>query len=124
MKVKASELTSPALDWAVAISSEEEKPQVHAYGACCVVSNGHTQHRYCPASEWSHCGPLIERFNVSISGKEGEFYASCEPHIGSAVKSGRTPQIAICRAVVAEKLGDEIDLPFDMHWLIKQEPKQ
>ncbi|WP_233458134.1 hypothetical protein [Arsenophonus endosymbiont of Apis mellifera] len=44
-----------------------------------------------------------------MSNEDGEWFASMSPHMNECIQAGETPQIAICRAVVINFLGDEVD---------------
>ncbi|MDE9437097.1 DUF2591 domain-containing protein [Xenorhabdus bovienii] len=119
MKIKTSELTGRALDWAVA----------RAIGAV-EITEGTTRRlelpdgysvydRYAstfsPSTTWSQCGSLIERYlielnNQVISENEVEHWATCvDEYI-----YGLTALEAACRIVVHVKLGDEIEIPDEL----------
>lgn len=126
MKVKTSELTGVALDWAVA-QATGANARIHTFegnGAVQIVSDIDEPHllaTYSPTNSWNQCGPFIDRFNVWLSDDDGIFHASCEPHMDGAIKGGPNQKVAICRAVVAAKLGDEVELPSE---LFRQEPEK
>lgn len=86
----------------------------------CVL--GVTMHPYRPSTDWSDCGPLIERFSVWVEcahdqrfpgGRRWSAYTSWERPTGITSTRdevyGPTPQIAICRAVVAGRFGAEFE---------------
>lgn len=112
VKVKTAELTGAALDWAVAKAVDwrliSDVP--HNY------EGGDSTDTYAPAfsTDWRHGGPLIDEHDVWLSDDEGACVASCEPHIGRYVVEGGTNLIAICRAVVATKLGEEVEVPQEL----------
>ncbi|WP_433670426.1 phage protein NinX family protein [Klebsiella michiganensis] len=116
VKVKTAELSGDRLDYFTAIAIGEKNPQICQIGGC-VVSHGHTVHRFFPSSEWQHGGPLIEKYNISISDCDGEWMASIMNDDGdyAALVNGARPLIAACRAVVASKLGDEVDIPDELN---------
>lgn len=68
---------------------------------------------YTPSTNWQQAGELVEKYEISL-GKHGSleiWAADLNPHnIGTLGKNwhGPTPQIAICRAVVASVYGDEV----------------
>lgn len=124
MKVKTAELSGKALDWATG----------RAIGANVGITIGGlvkeiTSHNpidmslWQPTNDWSICGPLIEKLKISC-------YASVDPESSKVYhwvavnekvpydkRRGYTasePKIAICRAVVASKLGDEVDIPDEL----------
>lgn len=122
MKVKTSELSGVQLDVAVAIAigghiTRSQDAQVYLNGMhqlCGEENKRHSRYVFSPSTDWSQCGPLIAAFGVWISDDEGAFTASCKPHFDTAIYDAETPQIAICRAVVAAKLGDEVDIPDEL----------
>ena len=126
MKVKTSELTGVALDWAVA-QATGANARIHTFkgnGAVQVVfdiDEPHLLATYSPTNSWNQCGPLVDKFNVWLSGNGVVFHASCEPHMNDSIKDGPSQKVAICRAVVTAKLGDEIELPAE---LFRQEPEK
>lgn len=111
MKVKTSELSGKALDWAVAETQGRKRiTTTRKEFGLNVAKNIVPPY----STEWAWCGPLIASFGVWISDDEGAFTASCKPHFDRAIYDAETPQIAICRAVVAAKLGDEVDIPDEL----------
>ena len=114
-KIKTSELQGAALDWAVA----EAVGVTVDCGAQIIALNGAPVKRvsgdvFSPSTDWSQGGPLIEGAGVLIGHylDIGGWYADME---GPAVyRDGPTPLIAACRAIVAAKLGDEVDVPEEL----------
>ncbi|WP_264041484.1 DUF2591 domain-containing protein [Pectobacterium carotovorum] len=106
MKVKTSELSGAALDWAVAKATREEMPSVAQW----ILWDD-----YHPTTNWRHCGPLIEQCKLNISytpsGRHPEQPWFCCDKTETFWSIGETALVAICRAVVASLLGDEIELP-------------
>lgn len=130
MKVKVSELKGDKLDYFTAIAIGEKNPQI-SLGGGCVVSHGHTLHRFYPSSEWQHGGPLIQKFQISffhpcIGGVDtnGELLDCLQSTIGyKRTVSGENAEarsyehdylVAACRAIVIAQLGDEVELPDDL----------
>jgi hypothetical protein len=124
MKIKTSELTGAALDWAVAKCEGvsfvhgdceyELDGRVFQRGGCSV------ERRY--STDWAQGGPIIERKEIGISrnapcskGREWE----ARPSITAKGAGGRwgygpTPLIAAMRCHVASELGDEVDVPEEL----------
>jgi hypothetical protein len=114
MKIKTSELTGAALDWAVAKASDLPYPLVYdEQGEAVSVS---------PSTNWSQGGPLLEREGISVmriadrlphqqweAGEEGD----TETEFWGIV-CGPTPLIAAMRCFVASRLGDEVDVPDEL----------
>ena len=110
-KIKTSELQGAALDWAVAeavgLSVTRELNGWHQVeeGSICL---GWVGVNYRPSTNWSQGGPLIERHEVEI--EAGPWSACC----GIKTMHGDTILEAACRAIVAAKLGDEVDVPEEL----------
>ena len=76
---------------------------------------------FCPSTDWTLGGPLIEREAISINDTtmrgEGGNFSWCATRIeGPAVceEYGLTPLIAAMRCYVASRLGDEVDIPEEL----------
>lgn len=116
MKVKTSELSGKALDWAVIKASNF--PVMMHEGS--FVSYDMEMDAYViiqPSVAWSQCGAMISRFGMTItpaSSDRTEWMARFSENEEMLDGFGSTPQIAICRAVVAAKLGDEVDIPDEL----------
>lgn len=130
MLIKTSELSGAALDWAVAMAEgwEADRPcdgQIKSeyrhllVGKCPVWGNPHNY--YSPSTEWAHGGPLLDKFHVSIDWNtcnDDDPDYDREPWMdtcGQRLTSyGPTARIALCRAIVAAKLGDEVEVPDEL----------
>lgn len=100
MKVKTSELTGRALDWAVAQSGSD--------GTLGFWSNPD----WSPSTKWEHGGPIIEREKISVWARGNEWAAeSFIPNQQGHEQTGPAPLIAAMRCYVASQLGDEVDVP-------------
>jgi hypothetical protein len=102
MKIKTSELTGAALDWAV--------HQAWCEGAC------HDEPYPHYSTNWAQGGPIIEREKIRL-----DTTWNCEDGYWSARMDtvggwwlGDTPLIAACRCYVASKLGDTVDIPEEL----------
>ena len=109
IEVKTAELVGQALDWAVAkatwdgdINSEFNQLFLRAFH---------------PSTDWAQGGPLLETCNWALpyraSSRQhiGKF-ESCTP--GGFPHNGNTPLIAACRAIVAAKMGDVVQVPAEL----------
>lgn len=118
MKIKTSELTGHALNWAVNVA-EGFTPVVginpFGYGVCLNGSD---------YLDWSQGGPIIEREHISISHYKPS-PMNKEPMVIAAISTdyaqegnkwfeGPTPLIAAMRCYVASVLGDEVDIPEEL----------
>lgn len=121
MKIKTSELSGSNLEWAVAVAvgahCQETGSSDLRTGKNWVVSGFRSMRwdDWTPSTDWSQGGPLIERFGLCFdnAGKHG-FSVVKDWHCGEPIAfypPGITHLIAACRAIVAAKLGDEVDVP-------------
>lgn len=106
--IKVERLTGTALDWAVA-------------KAICPQSMGEAWMQGwlsggSPSISWKIGGPLIERYRVGLSYIGDEWLATAEEtnHGAGACECGDTQLVAAMRAIICERLGDEIEIPSDM----------
>ena len=131
MKVKTSELTHDALVCAVAMCegytnlhkipnrmSHEPQwammPPRQEYGAMELWEIGSDR-------DWGFFGPIIEREKIGVAYEPSMIYDdSCRWKALAAMSSndheyGPTPLIAAMRCYVASKLGEEVDVPDELH---------
>jgi hypothetical protein len=136
--VKVSELNGAALDWAVAQVriaagelTEDERviglpylSRRHVFGPG-VETNLYQPDgskfithgpgcRWSPSADWDQVGPLVDEYDIWLSSDEGDCVASLPPHANEAIATGPTNLIAICRAIVAAKLGDMVQVPVEL----------
>lgn len=114
VEVKTAELIGPALDWAVAkaLGYYDGEDAYHnpawMHGGRYIAS----KHMFCPSADWSEGGPLIDnlmrskRWEMVQWGDDVAFQSD----FGGCI-SGRTPLIAACRTIVADRLGDAVRVP-------------
>lgn len=117
MKIKTSQLTGVALDWAVAkcegivISDKPLAAQVSQYGA--VLSRYGSI--YSPSTNWEQGGPIIERERLVIGYINDLPCASFfEGAVHGGIEFGSSPLIAAMRCFCCTKLGDEIEIPDEL----------
>jgi len=118
MKIKVSELTGAALDWAVAISQKvcigEPLHSTFALEFKLMHDSGDLQF----STDWAQGGPIIEREVISlIHPKYDCWTAHCYDKTlddESYTLDGPTPLIAAMRCYVASKLGDEVEIPEEL----------
>ncbi|MDA3131711.1 phage protein NinX family protein [Atlantibacter subterraneus] len=122
MKVKTSELSGKALDWAVAETQgikriTTTRKEFGLYVAKNIVPPYST--------EWAWCGPLIEKYHINFNsifdGSNSNLFATIGYRLTISGKNATGAggkefnyQLATCRAVVAAKLGDEVDIPDEL----------
>ena len=120
MKHKTSELTGPALDWAVAIC---EAQRVGATLKNQAFLDGLEIGQFAYSTDWAIGGPIIERERIELLyfGTYGAEGAPWEAQIGvdshyidqgcCEAMGGATPLMTAMRAYVQSKLGDTVELP-------------
>ena len=112
MKIKTTELTGKALDWAVGVAVGYDvdvfptRLQTRLIGQLCST-------HWSPTTNWGQLGPLLTRFRVDLdfSVLDSGVSANSTTQISDYHWHPSDPQIAACRAIVAAKLGDEVDVP-------------
>lgn len=105
--MKTSDLTGPALDWAVA-KCEGGTTNPLAF-------TGENRSRI--SESWATCGPIIEREGITLDGNAivGQWMAVIYvPDDESWEMRGPTPLIAAMRCFVASRLGDEVEIPEEL----------
>lgn len=134
MKIKTSELTGAALDWAVEATKEVQFGEGRIVKVCrreastpawIEVENfpgsAPRYHRSDTSTDWAQGGPIIEREGIEIrkgnplhfpqGNESGEHY---EPLWIAGKIHGQTALVAAMRHYVASKLGDEVEIPEEL----------
>jgi len=120
VEMKTSELTGPALDWAVAQCEGVAVEHINdGINRCLLMSMGG---RYTPSTDWSQGGPIVERERISVCTEFAtDEWAAWSPaptldnaELQRAFGYGPTPLIAAMRCYVASKLGDNVDIPEEL----------
>lgn len=110
MKIKTSELTDAALDWAVA-KHEGTLPASYDDWA-------QTWPRY--STNWAQGGPIIEREHIALSWVVSNYlhvagcWSAYIPQTDGKILYAPTPLIAAMRYFVARKLGGEVEIPDEL----------
>lgn len=107
MKIKTSDLTGAALDWAVAKCEGD------------MVPDGGVMIQTWPfySSDWAQGGPIIERKRIGVTYEPSLLYDdSCRWKALCAISDngheyGPTPLVASMRCYVASISGEEIEVP-------------
>ena len=120
IEVKTADLIGPALDWAAAMAEggKSERPQDGQFSFdgvhyLCGPKRFEGSRFYSPSTDWSHGGPLIYKHRVLFDQAFGVFVATI-PGVLPANSAGKTHLIAACRAIVAAKLGDTVQVPAEL----------
>ena len=104
--MKTSELTGPALDWAVA-KCEGNNGVWYASDEDPVPFN--------PSADWAQGGPIIERETIELYKEMNRWAAIIRVDDEEAWELyGSTPLVAAMRCFVASKMGDEVEVPADL----------
>lgn len=119
MKIKTSELTGAALDWAVAKCEGGTDFVFDGItwgftlgGQQKVLAKGWAPSMsFCPSTNWAQGGPIIERELLLLR----PYGLSWECSMGGINwLKGTTPLTAAVRAYAASKLGDAVDVPEEL----------
>lgn len=125
LTVKVSELTGPALDWAVA-KCEGWAPELRRDPDGQVIGvkflgNRSDYRWFLPSTNWWQGGRILEQNRIDILGcvygPEGDWTASIprKNMVGwRIIQTGPTPLIAALRCYVASKFGDTIEIPEEL----------
>ena len=126
MKVKTSDLTGAALDWAVAKAEyTDRRVELNPHGGVRVENGPGSGDSYGvgwfdfrASTDWAQGGPIIDREKLDL------YHSTDKSNWASAIWSdipgggqlhhkqrGPTALIAAMRCFVASKLGDEVDVP-------------
>lgn len=109
MKIKTSELTGAALDWAVGTIDqpdwEPEDLMVNLY----LDDDGYY---YSPSTNWMQGGPIIEGEGIATD-LDGDIWCASYNTKPIAIY-GPTPLTAAMRCYVTSKLGDEVEIPEEL----------
>ena len=142
MRVKTSEMTGPALEWAVAKCQGEKygaptfRVHQNSKGATVYLNAGMQQSGipYRPSTDWSQGGPILHRERITTHDFDGIWLAVIfernsfgvpvkrEPPVKSVfgqfvvkhIAWGLDPLEAGMRCYVASKLGDGVDVPEEL----------
>lgn len=114
MKIKVSELTGSALDWAVAKIVQDWNDEDRWLNTIGYIDSGDSEDEpYQPSTNWSQGGKLIHENKISInyvaSGRWSDGWRAFS--ISAPIYLGPTVLIAAMRSLVASKFSDEIEIP-------------
>ena len=131
VELETATLEGLALDWAAGIAEglELELPNARLGRKCIVwcqpfevkldgkvIGHDKARHRWAPSANWAHCGPLIDSHQVAIAYHQGPDRSPLATTRAAhpAYQAGATVLVAICRAVVASKIGDTVRVPAEL----------
>jgi hypothetical protein len=129
-KIKTSELTGAALDWAVSEADDDEADLLDGRLVIYRADSDGGNTVYSPSTNWAQGGPISEReliycgpcnpmegsvAAVMIGGTKG--WSACYSNIShqeAPTMYGPTELVAKMRCYVARKLGAEVDVPEEL----------
>ena len=127
VEVKTADLTGAALDWMAAqVEAVSVAIAAPRYGTDWRVYKPDFGGKYSPSTDWAVGGPLIAKFQVALipeahDGMEGtemseRWYADVYYGGGEQYTTEHcdTVLIAACRAIVATKFGDSVQVPKEL----------
>jgi len=110
MKIKTSDLTGTALDWAVGYIMGEKLRILDRQ----IV----WPEDYSPSTDWAQGGPIIEREVITLIHPRWDGWTAhkYDDRIEdeSYTLDGPTPLIAAMRCYVASQMGDEVEIPEEL----------
>lgn len=124
--MKTSELTGPALDWAVAQAAIKDGQypiymRFYTDGSYSVPHWGQSgsSERFCPSTRGDHAVPIIERECISLDQRDGwpcraYIYLNACEYLHAMFAPEHQPLTAAMRCFVASRLGDEVDVPEEL----------
>lgn len=122
MKIKTSELTDAALDWAVwvAAGGAAAYPKTASGPAFLKLWKGNTAKYVHPSTNWEQGGQIIDREAHNLFKHNGgtEWCCACnvprDGYTAIVTADGPTPLIAAMRCFCCSKLGDVVDIPEEL----------
>ncbi|WP_105610649.1 phage protein NinX family protein [Cronobacter malonaticus] len=114
-KMKTAELTGAALDWAVAETQGRRRIATSRKEFGLSVAKSIIPPY---STAWAWCGPLIDEYKLNVShmpsGRRPDEPWFCCNNSETFWCTGGSAMVAVCRAVVSEQLGDEVDIPTNL----------
>jgi hypothetical protein len=122
MRIKTSELTGDALDWAVAkcegrrVEFNHQYTEETKFDGWWQLGPNHWQPLNKYSTDWAQGGPIIEREGITVARRGGQSFSPWGAVLQEFEfeEEGPTPLIAAMRCYVASKLGDTIDIPEEL----------
>ena len=112
VRVKVSELSGVALDWAVAKCEGMELKKYDSHGPW-YVGREIVGFSITPSTNWSQGGPIIERGLIMISPDASHNWRA-QSYMDAIQFYGDKPLVAAMRCYVASALGDEVNIPEEL----------
>jgi len=109
MKIKTSELSGAALDWAVAQCENEGKSEYDQHYIVDVLS-----FYFSPSSNWSKGGPIIEREKIFTEYDEHWKFDPSDPEDNGERWFAKRGRCSHYGSTTASRLGEEVDVPDEL----------
>lgn len=130
MEVNVNELSGAALDWAVGTvvgafkwGDDGEELEIHVYdrksdGRRCFWTENHSC-GYMPSEDWAQGGPLADRFKPDLQTWNnnqfaGVLHSDPDDPLPLIMCQGETYLIALCRVIVADRMGSVVNVPDEL----------
>ena len=112
MLIRTQDLTGAALDWAVAkcVTATHLYPNRHTTPRIFLAEWDESKHDY--STDWAQGGPILQNHISELIDCADEGWEACCN--GTYGATGSTALQAVCKAYVASKLGDEVDVPEEL----------
>lgn len=133
MKIRTSELTGAALDWAVATALGYTRTTIHTVEVGKRVSkpapwgfwdevdgDSSRDATFHPSSNWLQGGPIIGQELIELGFDGAEWYANKYDRANPEGETylcggdGPTPLVAAMRCFCASRLGEEVEIPDEL----------
>ena len=120
MKIKTSELTDAALDWAVAYAQGRTPTlNMNSHGMVWhgwwLATGGEYERMPNYSNDWAHGGTILDRERITIrQWTNMPIIHAYMPHDGAPWGAGPTPLIAAMRCFCSSKLGDTVEVPDEL----------
>ena len=118
MKVKTSELTNAALDWAIGTADGGLYQPASVRGVFWIWPGEPVKYSKAPpaySTDWAQGGPIIEREHISTEwSSPWDCWTAQDLRNAAFSFTGPTPLIAAMRSYVASKFGDEVAVPDEL----------
>ena len=115
IEVKTAELIGPALDWAVAQAIGADQVEFCVVGSAAFIAcihRGTWERNWRPSTDWSQCGPLIEKYDIHIAAPARILtYFKWHAQTKNVHCEDLSLLVAVCRAVVSDRLGAVVSVP-------------
>ena len=103
MKIKTSELSGAALDWAVLFARNPGVANLFSVTHCLPAPF---------STDWALAGPIIEEEKINLWTEGYAAWEATQPGVWQ--EWGSTPLIAAMRRYVGSKLGNEVKVPDEL----------